>query len=129
MFDQYQPSPTPHCPYCDGALGDWQGKDGPCLLLVWRQGVAAPVEQMGDAANRVAAEHLLQFRLPEEFDFMSPAANCRFCPYYGIGKTENHIWISTILVVPSDAPFNEQVDLNADSSGSPHIWRREGGAT
>ena len=45
MFDYYEPDPALACPVCRAPLAGWQGKDGPCALLVWRQGVASPVDQ------------------------------------------------------------------------------------
>jgi hypothetical protein len=64
MFDEYEPTPAIRCSACGGEVRDWQGKDGPCLLLIWRQGVAAPLGQRSDPEWHVAIEHL---RLPAEF--------------------------------------------------------------
>ncbi len=37
MFDHYIPVPDLSCAGCGGPLSDWQGKDGPCQLLIWTQ--------------------------------------------------------------------------------------------
>jgi hypothetical protein len=44
MFDWYEPIPAPACPVCGDVPAEWQGKNADCLLFVWRQGVAEPVE-------------------------------------------------------------------------------------
>jgi len=68
MFDEYQPIPPLDCPACNAFLRGWQGKDGPCALFVWRQGVAAPIYQMiEDDDVRLTDEQLAEWRLPEEF--------------------------------------------------------------
>lgn len=48
MFDEYIPEPPLHCPACGEELSGWQGKDGPCLLLVWRQGSPHPAVPVDD---------------------------------------------------------------------------------
>lgn len=67
MFDYYKPRPDIACPFCGKKLADWQGKDGPCALLVWTQGVAAPVDQAVSEDARLGPEALAQFRLPNSF--------------------------------------------------------------
>ncbi|MGE5181378.1 MAG: hypothetical protein ACM31C_04930 [Acidobacteriota bacterium] len=52
-------------PVCDVALQSWQGKDGPCELLVWQQGHGAPIDQECDPQWR--APDLGVFRLPATF--------------------------------------------------------------
>jgi len=62
MFDWFEPEGTFTCPTCgadvvgwtteDGAA--WQGKDGPCVLFVWRQGRKHPVRHAVDADVRIA---------------------------------------------------------------------------
>ena len=43
MFDSYLPTGIDTCPACGADLGgeEWQGKDGPCCLLTFRQGEVA----------------------------------------------------------------------------------------
>ena len=124
MFDHYEPDPAVVCPYCGTELGDWQGKDGPCLLLVWRQGLAAPLGQAMDEESQLPNSGLQQFRLPVEFWFRFGDAKCRFCPVHVVGHTQNQIWATTTVIVPSDAPYHEVVDLNENRAFSPHLWRR-----
>jgi hypothetical protein len=45
MFAWYKPEGEMKCPVCDVALLEWQGKDGPSALFVWRENVAFPVAQ------------------------------------------------------------------------------------
>lgn len=129
MYDTYEPVPPIVCPYCGTQITRCQSKDGPCLLLVWRQGLAAPVRQDGDWGWRSPEDeiaHLAQFSLPEEFAISSFHVGCRACPRFVIGRTENNVWVTTTLFVPSDAPFNEQADLNDENEFSPHVWKRNG---
>jgi hypothetical protein len=124
MFDEFAPTPAVECPYCGTTLIGWQGKDGPCALFVWRQGLAAPLEQMIDDDCRLPADKMAKVRLPERFRFGHPTAGCRYCPVAGIGRTENGVWVETTLILLSDAPYCEQVDLNDGHEFSPHSWRR-----
>ena len=48
MFDWYKPVPLLNCPVCGKTLSEWQGKDADCLLFVWQQGLANPIEHKGD---------------------------------------------------------------------------------
>ena len=75
MFDWYEPEGDFTCPECAGPVGGWQGKDGPCALLLWRQGFAHPVEQRVDDAAAVDAATLLGFELPSEFEISTWCAN------------------------------------------------------
>jgi len=52
MFDWYQPEGLERCPSCDQPLDGWQGKDGPCILYVYRQAHRFPVESRVDADSR-----------------------------------------------------------------------------
>ena len=68
MFDYYEPDPARACPVCGNESLEWQGKDGPCALLIWKQGNKScvgqrvPDETYGDPAV------LSQLRLPPEFE-------------------------------------------------------------
>jgi hypothetical protein len=64
MFDWYRPDPPIACPECGRELSDWQGKDGPCGLMVWSQGVAHPIDQPVEEECRWSDEELRRFRLP-----------------------------------------------------------------
>lgn len=84
MFDWYRPSHTYDCPVCHAPLRQWQGKDGPCALYVWQQGVAAPIDQACDEECRGSTEFMAATRLPDSFTIYSDdcgrhfvAASCR----------------------------------------------------
>ena len=67
MFDEYIPDPPLRCPACGSLLDGWQGKDGLNELMVWRQGVAAPIGQsIGEDFER-EPDQLAKLRLPERF--------------------------------------------------------------
>lgn len=68
MFDWYRPKGTYNCPACGTALAEWQGKDGPCALFVWKQGSRNPVDQkVEDEELQWSDEEKRQFTLPESF--------------------------------------------------------------
>lgn len=76
MFDEYVPRPALRCPRCDAALRDFQGKDGPCAIFIWSQGVAAPVGQSVDADCMLPSEQAARFRLPPRFEIYTQCHGC-----------------------------------------------------
>lgn len=68
MFDWYRPAGIFNCPICGTPLREWQGKMGPCLLFVWQQGVAFPVEHAAEEECRVSMAVREEERLPPSFD-------------------------------------------------------------
>ena len=92
MFDYYQPDPVQHCPVCGHELRDWQGKHGPCLLFVWRQGFAAPVDQPITEESRMPLEERVNERLPDEFVIYTDCGGC--ARWIGLlCKTDNGVWV------------------------------------
>lgn len=84
MFDWYRPSGSHDCPVCRVPLRQWQGKDGPCALYVWQQGIAMPIDQACDEECRGSDELMSAARLPDSFTIYSDdcgqhfvAASCR----------------------------------------------------
>ena len=78
MFDYYEPEPPLSCPVCGAPLAGWQGKDGPCALLVWRQGATAPINQaVPDEAKREPAV-IGALRLPAEFEIYTQCCGGNF---------------------------------------------------
>lgn len=78
MLDHFEPDPPLACPACGAELQGWQGKEGPCALLVWRQGHAAPVDQELPDEIRGYPEVIGALRLPEEFDIYTQCCGDRF---------------------------------------------------
>lgn len=78
MFDHYEPFPALSCPVCGQPLSDWQGKDGPCALLVWRQGCASPVDQAVPDESRADPDVLRALRLPVDFEIYTQCCGGRF---------------------------------------------------
>ena len=100
MFDWYEPTITPICPQCGAGLKGWQGKDGPCELLVWRQGERGPIDQRVDDKWRLSAEKLKCFRLPARFLIYTS------CPphllVHAICTATDGVWTETRLLEPED---------------------------
>jgi hypothetical protein len=79
MYDEYEPVPQPRCPWCEAGFSThWQGKDGPNLLLVWRQGERHPVDQSIDEDARMERERYAEFVLPEQFTILGECDNGHF---------------------------------------------------
>ncbi len=100
MFDWYQPSASFNCPSCGRPLSDWQGKDGPNALLVWREGAAAPVDQRVDDDVQGLASTIAALRLPAEFIIYTTC--CGRFPVEAICATESETWMRTRLAEPAD---------------------------
>ena len=67
LFDDYQPAGNLRCPHCEQPLRLWQGKDGPCALFVWREGMTAPVNQDVDDDIALPTAERDALRLPSTF--------------------------------------------------------------
>lgn len=101
MFDYYEPEATLRCPACNKILWEWQGKEGANGLLVWRQGMAAPVDQRADEAN-LDDEDRNQLRLPEIFEIYSYDCGCPF-PVEARCRSIDDVWTETELITADNA--------------------------
>lgn len=101
MFDYFRPLPDLACPACGQAGLEWRGTDGPCALLVWAQGQAAPVDQVTPEECQTPSERRYSFRLPARFEIN---ADCQ-CPtsLAAVGTTEHETWTRTELLDPLNA--------------------------
>jgi hypothetical protein len=96
MFDYFQPASQLHCPVCQRALREWQGKDGPCGLLIWAQGVPGPIGQAVPEEVRVDQADLQRKRLPSSFAIYS--YDCpEHQPIEADCLAEEGVWVSTKL--------------------------------
>ena len=87
-----------NCPVCGKTLSEWQGKDANCLLFVWQQGFAHPIEHKGDGDDfQISEADLKSYKLPKEFGFYSFDCDCPF-PVEAVGRTVNDVWTSTELI-------------------------------
>jgi hypothetical protein len=66
LFDWYEPYEI-RCPDCDQVFTNWQGRDGPNLLFLWRQDARHPVGHDVDPNFRVDESHWVDFTLPRLF--------------------------------------------------------------
>jgi hypothetical protein len=109
MFDRYKPALSLSCPACKAPLREWQGKDGPNGLFVWRQGHIAPIDQDASEDAKLEPEVMAKKRLPEEFQIYSYD-----CPDHGPIRarceTKEGIWISSKI---------ESVGNKANNEGEP----------
>lgn len=98
MFDYYEPQPPVQCDSCGHIVEEWQGKDGPNALFVWRQGFAAPVEQKVDEECKLSPQDLAKWHLPQKFSITPSVVNCCECPHEGIGRLENGVWTALEII-------------------------------
>ena len=101
MFDWYEPTPDLTCPHCGATLKEWQGKDGPCALFVWRQGERHPVDQRVDEEVRLPPDKMGRFELPPWFIIYSFCCNQDF-PVEAICEGTRGAWTTTRLAGPDD---------------------------
>lgn len=91
MFDHYEPDPPLNCPKCNARLDGWQGKDGPCALLSWKQGVKYPTDDTDFLAKGPARE-----TLPEMFQIYTSCSNCKSW-VEATCRGEGYAWTQTII--------------------------------
>jgi hypothetical protein len=102
MFDYYEPRSAMTCPVCGKALEGWQGKDGPCALFVWREGMAAPVDHPVSEDVRLEPEALARARLPASFTIYT---YCCGSPHAVEARclAPDGVWSGTELVTADNA--------------------------
>jgi len=102
MFDSFEPVPELACSVCGARLTGWQGKDGPCALLRWRQGVASPVDQDLSDEDRGDRAVIDSLRLPREFEIYTPCCGGRFFVTAHC-KAPEGVWSTTVLETAANA--------------------------
>ena len=96
FFDWYLPRGPLSCPRCGVPLLAWQGKEGPCGMFVWKEGVAHPIEQqVSDDVALLPAERLA-LRLPERARIYS--YDCAHGPIDAECVSEDGVWQHTTLL-------------------------------
>ena len=106
FFDTYKPAEPIKCPVCSRSVTEWQGKQGPCGLFVWEEGIAHPTGQEAGEVN-ILKQNREKVRLPEEFEIYSYECGCPF-PVEAICKTVDGIWSETIVIDTSNAKQGKQ---------------------
>jgi hypothetical protein len=95
MLDTYEPNPRPVCRWCGDPIRTFQGKDGPNVLLIWRQHHRFPAHSPTVAEeSRLDEAALRRFTLPERFAFTGFCA--RHEPSWFTGRCVDGIWVDTI---------------------------------
>ena len=108
LFDEYIPDPPLSCPACGLRLDSWQGKGGPNLLMVWRQGVIGPKDQaIVDEDFRFGPEEMAELRLPDEFQIYTQCCGDHFF-INAYCKTTDEIWSHTDMVTAETAKQQKQ---------------------
>ncbi|MFT3764576.1 MAG: hypothetical protein QM820_03525 [Minicystis sp.] len=127
MFDYYEPGPVLRCPQCGSDLAGWQGKDGPCNLVVWQQGVLAPTHQEVNDELRLARDQLAQLRLPAVFGLYAECPCKLWVTATGFCRSDT--WAETALGTAQtrDAvPAWSFGDSLRHCSGCAHVWSTGG---
>lgn len=102
MFDFYHPESAIACHVCGKLLTEWQGKDGPCGLFVWREGVAAPTDQLVSDDVRLEPAALERVRLPASFTIYDYCCSPQFRVEARCSAPEG-AWTSTEPVTAQNA--------------------------
>ena len=101
MFDVYEPVPGRTCPSCSAPLREWQGKEGPRLGLVFRQGVLGEVGRALDGWPEYRPLRGDPERLPAAFRISSyDCPNHR--PIHAQCASEDGTW-TRMEIIPPDA--------------------------
>jgi len=99
MFDTYIFDPPLQCPVCGTSLSHLQGKDGPCLLLTWKQGHRHPIKHdLPDECVEDEREFLESCALPDFFTLYSYDCKCERQPLEIYGFCENGVWVRSEFV-------------------------------
>src|SRR5688572_18632166 len=107
MFDIYKPSAETACPVCATPLQEWQGKDGPCALFIWAEGVSNPIEQaIDDEEVKLTPEDRENHVLPETFVIY-------------LGKSDTHRFLGKRRVIRS--PPRPETAYTTGKVGHPSI--------
>lgn len=95
MYDYYAPDPPLSCRGCGQELTDFQGKDGPCELLVWTEGSAAPAKQLGDPDFRRPPDEIERYRLDQHAGIYT---SCPACDAFteATAFVESGVWRGTV---------------------------------
>jgi hypothetical protein len=103
MFDGYRPATQHCCPVCQRPLRQWQGKDGPCGLLVRIEGTPSPIDEvMNDDDIRSDLARLAPHVLPPRFLIYS--YDCpEHHPIDAMGHAPDGLWSGT-FIRPFGAP-------------------------
>ena len=115
MFDYYQPDPGLACSVCGSPLTGWQGKGGPCALLVWRQGTAAPIDQAVPQETKGRPSVIDSLRLPDQFEIYTECCGGRFFAT-ALCAAPDGVWSTTVLETAANArqqPHERAEDFKA----------------
>jgi len=125
LFDYYRPTPDIECPVCGQSDLEWQGTDGPCALLLWAQGQAAPIDQLVEEECQANRDQRNAFRLPARFEIF---ADCH-CPtsLAAVGVTEQDVWTHTELLSPRNAVAYPHESERQFQQRLAHLARRSDG--
>ena len=75
IFDYYQIDDDILCNNCSNKVIEFQGKDGPCGLFVWKIKYLSPVDQRVDDAYKIQKSDLFKIKLPKSF-YIYGYCNC-----------------------------------------------------
>lgn len=109
LMDWFVPDPPIACASCGKTVKVWQGKEGPQMMAVWKQGSAHPVEQRVDEEIRWSKTELERFSLPERFHI---TGHCE----------EDHV--THVACECSDGIWIRS-SVDPDPAATRRIWRRE----
>ena len=80
LFDWFEPDPAIRCLKCKtGMISGWQGKHSGHALFLWRQGIAAPTNQLIDEECKIDVQTRDAKRLPVDEGVSIYYGDCDSC--------------------------------------------------
>jgi hypothetical protein len=125
MFDTFIAEPPLRCRSCGSDVSEFQGKDGPCALFVWKQGVADPVRQAVDDEWAIPDAERAKFRLPDEFELHTDCPRCHVW-IVGTGYCSDNVWTSStygVHIAESPIAANDVGASYRQCSGCADAWQ------
>lgn len=108
MFDRYEFATTQACERCGELLTSCQGKDGPNVLVTWREGQARMA--LGQRMDEPLGQ-LEPFGLPKRFTFSCWCPNGHRRDF--VGECVDGVWQRTVpATVSGGAPILGATDLS-----------------
>jgi DNA-directed RNA polymerase subunit RPC12/RpoP len=98
MFDYYEATDDLRCPQCGANLGEWQGKNGPNELLLWKQGYRSPIgHQVDKEILELSATDGNDPTLPLNFEIHTICVSCSK-RVEAVGQCIDGIWTSSTVL-------------------------------
>ncbi len=98
-YHDYIVAPDLFCPKCSKPMAGWQGTDGPCRLVRWKQGEITPAHYHPETMSATDASAL---RLPREFTINGGSCQCS-SGFAALCRTDaSGRWVTTEIITSDE---------------------------